>query len=186
MIENEVIKNMKQRFSCRKFSAKLVEEEKIHACLEAAKYAPSGHNQQGWHFTVIRSDEGKKLLLQAAGETPTEQFTKMMPDKKWPYPDDFFGAPVVILISGKTDVPWPSAGPYLAAGNLMNAAASLGLASTWMTLYSKDLFRDEKSSKVRKDLIPEGNEMHAALFLGYPEKVPESRPKRRENVETWL
>jgi len=186
MIENEVIKNMKQRFSCRKFLSTPVEEEKIHACLDAAKYAPSGHNQQGWHFTVITSEGGKKMLLEAAGETPTEMFTKMMPDKKWPYPDDFFGAPVIILISGKTDVPWPSAGPYLAAGNIMNAAASLGLASTWMTLYSKDLFRDEKSRTNKDKMIPEGNEMYAALFLGYPEKVPENRAKRRENVETWL
>lgn len=186
MIENEIIKNMKQRFSCRKFLSNPVEEEKIKACLEAAKYAPSGHNQQSWHFTIITSAEGKQKLLQAAGETPTEMFTKMMPDKKWPYPDDFFGAPVIILISGRTDVPWPSAGPYLAAGNIMNAAVSLGLASTWMTLYSKDLFRDEKSCEVRNDLIPEENEMYAALFLGYPENVPESRPKRRENVETWL
>jgi len=186
MIENEIIKNMKQRFSCRRFLSTPVEEEKIQACLDAAKYAPSGHNQQGWHFTIITSEEGKKMLIQAAGTTPTKRFTEMMPDKKWPYPDDFFGAPVIILISGKTDVPWPFAGPTLAAGNLMNAASSLGLASTWMTLYTKDLFRDEKSSEVRNRLIPEGNEMYATLFLGYPEKIPESRPKRRENVETWI
>ena len=186
MLENEAIKNMKQRFSCRKYLNKPVEEEKIKACLEAAKYAPSGHNQQGWHFTVIQTEEGKKMLLHSAGTEPTPQFTKMMPDKKWPYPDDFFGAPVIILISGKTDVPWPHVGPELAAGNLMNAAASLGLATTWMTLYTKDLFRDEESSKYKNILIPEGNVLYAALFLGYPDKVPETRPKRRENVETWL
>ncbi len=185
-MENEAILNMKQRFSCRKFLSKSVEEDKIKACLEAAKYAPSGHNKQSWHFTVIRTEEGKNLLLQAAGTTPTKEFTKMLPDKAWPYPSDFFGAPVIILISGRTDVPWPNVGPQLAAGNLMNAATSLGLATTWMTLFTKDLFRDEESAKVRDKLIPKENEMYAAIFLGYPETVPEKRPERKKDVETWL
>lgn len=186
MIENEVIRTMKERFSCRNFLTKPVEEEKLRACLEAAKYAPSGHNEQGWHFTIIQSPEGKELLIKAAGSEAPEGFKKMMPDKKWPWPDDFFGAPVILLISGKTDVPWPNVGPQLAAGNFMNAAASLGLATTWMTLFTKDLFRDEETKKLKSLLIPEENEMYAALFVGYPETIPPKRPKRREGVETWL
>lgn len=186
MIENETIKSMKTRFSCRKFSNKPVDKEIIETIIDAAKYAPSGHNMQGWYFTIITTDEGKEKLLKAAGTEPTEGFKKMQPDKKWPWPDDFFGAPVIIMISGRKDVPWPYAGPYLAAGNIMNAASSLGLSACWMTLYSLDLFRDEESAKVRDDLIPSDHELMATLFLGYPEKDPGERPKRKENVERWI
>ena len=90
------------------------------------------------------------------------------------------------MISGRTDVPWPLAGPYLAAGNIMNAASSLGLSATWMTLYSLDLFRDEEAKSVRSKLIPDDYELRATLFLGYPEKEPGTRPPRKENVERWI
>lgn len=187
MIDNPVLQTMRSRFSCRSFdSSREVEEEKIRAVLDAAKHAPSGMNAQGWHFTVLRTQHGRELLLQAAGENPPEGFTERAPGADWPFQGDFCGAPVVILISGRPDLPWPDVGAHLSAGNIMNGAASLGLATLWSTAFTKDLFRDAKSREVRGLLIPEGNEVYAALFLGYPKEVPTQRPPRRENVETWL
>lgn len=185
-MNNEVLQNIRTRFSCRRFLDKPVEEQKLKAILDAAKYAPSGHNQQSWHFTVIRTEEGKSLLLKAVGTTPTPDFLKMHPNGKWPFMSDFCGAPIVVIISGRTDVPWPEVGPRLAAGNMMLAANSLGLATLWTTTYTKDLFRDEESAAVKPQLMPVENEVYAALFLGYPAEIPEARPARRENVETWL
>lgn len=185
-MENEVIKNMKQRFSCRKFKDTPVEKEKIEAVLEAAKYAPSGHNMQPWHFTVITSKEGKDLLLKAVSKEP-EDFKKLAPKgATWPFPNDYFGAPVVIMISGRSDVPWPLAGPYLAAGNIMNAAQSLGLSATWLTVYSQDVFTEPETLQYKSTFVPEGYEVRGTLVLGYPEVVPTVRPPRVENVETWI
>ena len=186
MTDNEVLRNIRTRFSCRRFLDKPVEEEKLRAILEAGKYAPSGHNKQSWHFTIIRTDEGRQLLLNAAGNTPTPGFLEMHPDGKWPFQSDFCGAPVVIMISGSTDVPWPDIGPKLAAENIMLAAHSLGLATIWTTLYTKDLFRDDKSAMLKPKLMPAENQLYATLFLGYPARSPEARPPRRENVETWI
>ncbi len=183
MIDNTVLENIRSRFSCRKFSSKKVDKETLQAILEAGKYAPSGGNRQGWHFTVIESDEGKDLLLKAAGSTPPPGFPEKL---QWPYQGDFCGAPVVILISGAPDVPWPEVGPRLAAQNIMLAAQSLGLATLWSSLFTKDLFRDEESAAVKTKLMPENYNVYAALFLGYPEERPNTRPPRRENVETWI
>ena len=44
MIENEVLNNMKTRFSCRKYKPDPVEKEKLEAIIDAAKYAANGHN----------------------------------------------------------------------------------------------------------------------------------------------
>lgn len=186
MIENEVLKNMKQRFSCRKFLDTPVEREKLETIIDAAKFAPSGHNQQSWHFTIITKPEERQLLLDSVGPEP-EDFKKLAPPgAKWPFPNDFFGAPVVIMISGKPDVPWPLAGPYLAAGNIMNAAQSLGLSATWLTVFSNDVFVTDETAKNRSHFIPEGNELYGTLVLGYPAVTPTSRPSRRDGVETWL
>lgn len=39
-----------QRESCRRFTTQPVEEEKIRACIEAARLSPSACNSQPWFF----------------------------------------------------------------------------------------------------------------------------------------
>ena len=180
---NETMESIRNRFSCRKFSNKPVDDNIIQEILETAKYAANGKNLQGWHFTVIRTKEGKEILTKAAGKTPPPFISS---DKPWPVQGDFCGAPVVILISGDPDVPWPEVGPVLAAGNIMISEASLGLATLWSSVFTRDLFRDEEAASVKAELIPDGYNVKAALFLGYPEQIPAARPLRKENVETWL
>ena len=43
---------VRQRWSPRAFSSKLVENEKLHSILEAARWAPSAYNEQPWRFIV--------------------------------------------------------------------------------------------------------------------------------------
>lgn len=45
----------KRRQSCRDFSDKPVEHDKLVACAEAARLAPSGCNAQPWSFVVVES-----------------------------------------------------------------------------------------------------------------------------------
>lgn len=42
-----------RRYSCRNFSDKPVEREKLEKCVEAARLAPSGCNAQPWKFVVV-------------------------------------------------------------------------------------------------------------------------------------
>ena len=94
---NETIQSIKSRFSCRHFSSQPVPDELLQQIVDAAKYAPSGKNAQGWHFTVIRTSEGRQLLRDAAGKTPPPGFPqgkKMaapgMPEAvmQWPFQGD--------------------------------------------------------------------------------------------------
>ena len=186
MIENEVLKTMKSRFSCRKYKPDPVEKEKLEAIIDAAKYAANGHNLEAWHFTVITTEEGKRELLEAVGPEP-EEFKKLGPKgAKWPFPSDYYGAPAVILVSYDPKAPWPEAGAFLAAGNIMNAAQSLGLATCALTVFSKDVFRTEETCLNRTKFIPDGYALYLAMVIGYPAAIPAGKAPRRENVETWL
>lgn len=186
MIDNAVLNNMKTRFSCRKYKPVPVEKEKLEAIVDAAKYAASGHNMQAWHFTVITTEEGKKELLDAVGPEP-EDFKKLAPKGAvWPFPSNFFGAPVVLMISYDPRAPWPEAGAFLAAGNIMNAAASLGLSACGLTVFSKDVFQTEETARNKARFIPEGYQLYLSMVIGYPDANPSKRPPRREDVETWL
>ena len=186
MADNEVLKNMNSRFSCRRFKPDAVEKEKLEAVIEAAKHAASGHNLQAWHFTVITTEQGKKELLEAVGPEP-EQFKKLAPKgATWPHPSDFYGAPVVIMISYDPNAPWPEAGAFLAAGNIMNAANALGLGTCCLTVFSNDVFKTEDTARSKSKFIPDGYKLYVSMVLGYPAAVPAKRPERRDDVVSWL
>jgi nitroreductase len=51
-------------FSCRSFTDEAVPDEAIARILDVARFAPSGGNRQGWHVTVVRDPEAKRLLGQ--------------------------------------------------------------------------------------------------------------------------
>lgn len=57
-----------RRQSCRKFSDKPVEHEKLVKCIEAAVTAPSGCNAQPWSFVVVETPE----LVAEVGKTPQQ------------------------------------------------------------------------------------------------------------------
>jgi iodotyrosine deiodinase len=57
---------LKQRRTCRDFSAELVPRAVIEAAIAAAGSAPSGANHQPWHFAVVASAEKKRAIREAA------------------------------------------------------------------------------------------------------------------------
>lgn len=57
---------LKQRRTCRDFSAESVPRAVIEAAIAAAGSAPSGANHQPWHFAVVASAEKKRAIREAA------------------------------------------------------------------------------------------------------------------------
>lgn len=55
-----------KRQSVRKYTDKPVEQEKIVACLEAARLAPSASNSQPWTFVVATDNELRKKIAKAS------------------------------------------------------------------------------------------------------------------------
>ncbi|PIU54842.1 MAG: nitroreductase family protein, partial [Chloroflexi bacterium CG07_land_8_20_14_0_80_51_10] len=53
----EFFETVIKRRSIRRFTADPVREDDLLTMLEAARLAPSSHNQQPWHFIVIRDRE---------------------------------------------------------------------------------------------------------------------------------
>jgi nitroreductase len=50
----------------RRFTDKPVDDSTLARCLEAATWAPSGANAQGWRFIVLRSLEQRAVVAKAA------------------------------------------------------------------------------------------------------------------------
>jgi nitroreductase len=60
--------NIKRRRTVRDYSDRPVSREVIENCLLAAGTAPSGANQQPWHFVVVSDPSIKKQIREAAEE----------------------------------------------------------------------------------------------------------------------
>lgn len=73
---------MSWRRSVRQFSDQPVEFEVIDRCLSAAANAPSGANQQPWHFVVVRRADLKSRLRQAA-EAEEKKFYQQRAPEEW-------------------------------------------------------------------------------------------------------
>jgi len=64
---------MRQRHTVRDFAPRPVPDEVITTCIAAAGTAPSGANQQPWHFAAI-SDPAMKARIRKAAEQEEERF----------------------------------------------------------------------------------------------------------------
>lgn len=140
---------IKDRYSCKKFSERQVEPEKLTAILEAGRLAPTAKNLQGQKVYVVQSPEG---LTQIDRLTPCR-----------------YGAPTVLAVgfdrsgvfhfsdargnSGVEDV-------SIVATHMMLAAADQGVDSCWLNLF-------DPVETARTLGLPENEEVVLLLDLGY-------------------
>ena len=160
---HEILKN---RRSVRKYTGEQVRDDQLDAILEAGLYAPSGMNTQNTVMVAVRDKETR------------DQLSKMNAAVMGSEKDPFYGAPCVIVVLAEPErYTWLEDGA-LVMGNLMNAAYEMGLGSCWIHR-AQQMFESEEGKALlrkwglREDLKGVGN-----CILGYPEEVPEARPRR--------
>ena len=99
--------DLSRRRSVRHFSTRPVPNDVIDACLRAAVSAPSGANQQPWHFVVVTSPDIKKRIREGAedeerafyhGRAPNDWLETLVPlgtDEHKPFLEE---APCLIVV----------------------------------------------------------------------------------------
>lgn len=160
------------RRSIRRFLPTPVEPEKLRACLEAARIAPSAHNVQPWRFIVVDDPALKDRLAAAAfsGIYGASKFAARAPVLLVLLARP--GKAVVRLGSMIQGVPYYLLDIGIAGEHVVLQAEELGLASCWMGWFD---YR-----KARKALdIPRTFKLVALMPLGYAEKRPQREPPRR-------
>ena len=84
--------------------------------------------------------------------------------------DPFYGAPELLIVLANKEMPTYIYDGSLVMGNMMNAAADLGVASCWIHR-AKEEFESEEGKAILKDLGIEGDyEGIGHLILGYAAK----------------
>ena len=166
---NEIIKNILERRSIRKYKDKEVPEELIDEVLKAGTYAPSGMNRQSPIIVAITNKEIRDKLSKINAKI-------MGVDT-----DPFYGAPVVIVVLADKNVPTHIYDGSLVMENMMLAANSLGLGSCWIHR-AKEEFETEEGKEILKSLGIKGEyEGIGNCILGYPDNEKIEAKPRKEN-----
>ncbi|MFW5804118.1 MAG: nitroreductase family protein [bacterium] len=180
---NETMQTILNRRSIRTYSSRQIKDEELDLILKSALHAPSAHNQQPWHFTVITDKQIMKDLNQATKQemlkTENENLKKYTENESF---DIFYDAPLIIVISGNKSAIVPIIDCSAATENMLIAAESLGIGSCWIGLISH-LFKSDKVEKYVNLLnIPENYEPYYAITLGY--KAVKDKPAAPRNKDT--
>ena len=140
---------VQNRYSCKKYSDRPVEAEKLNAILEAGRLAPTAKNLQEQHVYVLQSAEA---LAKVDAITPCR-----------------YGAPTVLVVAfdknnvftypgGKRDSGVEDA--TIVATHMILAAADEGIDSCWVNFLDP-----EKLAQALN--LPENEEVLMVMDLGY-------------------
>jgi nitroreductase len=155
---------LKKRRSVHKYSSQPIEIEKLETIIDAARFAPTAHNEQPWEFIVIINPTIKQQL---ASKT---EFGKYIIDE---------AAACIAVFCRDTKY-------YLEDGSavttyILLAATGLGIGSCWLS-------GDKKSytEEVRLLLeVPKGYRLVSFVALGYPADDHRSEKRSLKEVLHW-
>jgi nitroreductase len=165
----DVLEAIKGRRSIRAFKSKNVSQETVEKLIDAAIYAPSAGNIQPWEFVIIREQNIKRSLAEAAlNQSLIEE------------------APVVIVVCANENLSSTRYGvrgktlyciqdTAAATQNILLFAHSLGLGTCWV-----GAFREDEVTEILK--TPAGIRPVAIIPVGYPAEAPSSRSRRPINL----
>ncbi len=182
---NEVVKVIKSRRSIRNYRNEQISQESLELILEAGIYAPTAHNEQPWHFTIVQNQE----MLQNINEKVKELMAKS--DDEWIQKlgsnPDFqvtYNAPTLIIVSGKKDAMDWRADCAAAIQNMLIAAESMNIGSVWLGSIKFFFQQEGRASKLD---IPQGYQPYYGVSLGYKANENEQViPKKNLNVINYI
>jgi coenzyme F420-0:L-glutamate ligase/coenzyme F420-1:gamma-L-glutamate ligase len=185
---------IRSRRSVREFTERPVDRQIIESLIEAAQWAPSNHNRQGWKFIVLSDRLQFAALAEKIGAAVRDALAATnrldAPNGKelLHYSTLFAKAPVVILAlhkrsaainralveaGGGGKVSAEAISTAMAVENMLLAAHVMGLGACIMTapLLAPAVWEDMEN-------MPAGYQPTCVVALGYPAVTP-AAPRRK-------
>jgi nitroreductase len=163
---------VRRRRSIRKYKPDAVPREMIESCIDAARFAPSASNTQGWRFIVAEGAVKDRLAKEALGGIIV--------------PNRFaVGAPAIVALAmerslvthrlgaGIKRIEYHLLDAGIAGEHFVLRAAEQGLGTCWIGWF------DAKAVKRILDL-PTSWDVPALITVGFPAEEP--TPKERRPV----
>lgn len=162
----DAIKNMMVRRSVRSYKSDPVARELLMQIADAGLWAPTGMNRQDVRFVIVTDPD----VLSAV--------SKMNAAVMGNTGDPFYGAPAAIIVFADSQVHTYVEDGSLAMGNMLNAAASLGLGSCWIHRAREVFDSRDGRALCRSWGIPDSYVGIGNCVVGYSDgQAPEAKPR---------
>ena len=149
----------------------MIPKEDLDLILEAGTYAATGMGMQS------------PVIVAVTDKATRDQLSKMNADVMGTDTDPFYGAPVVLVVLADKNRPTHIYDGSLVMGNLMNAAASLGIGSCWIHR-AKEEFESAEGKELLKEWgLPENLVGIGHCILGYRDcEYPEAKERKANYI----
>ncbi len=202
--KDEFFKIMDFRHACKLFDeTKKISDEDIHYILEVGRKSPSSFGMEAWKFLVITNNELKEKLkpfcwnqpqittcshlvvVQAGIETlkvesgvvRKQLMRRNLPQDKLDSFIELYASHLSDTLSSDEKIyQWSARQTYIAAANMMNAAASIGIDSCPIEGFEKD--------NVEKVLGLDTTKFQVALMLPFGYRVNKQSSQLRLDFES--
>lgn len=171
----ELMKAIAIRKSTRSYKSEQISTEALDTILKTGYAAPVGMGAyNSLHLTVIQNSD----LLDKITNVTREAFNnpKMSP---------FYGAPTLIIVSGKPNEKAPAielANASCIIENMSLAATDMGLGHVYLLGF---IYAISKNEELLKELnLPEGFVPAAAIAIGYPTEPLTAERELKQTIET--
>ena len=166
---NETLETIKKRRSCRAYKPEQITDEELNAVLEAGTYAASAMGRQSAKIVVVQDAATRA------------QLTRMNAAVMGTNNDPMYAAPTILVVLADANSKNAVQDGSLVMGNLMLAAASLGLGSCWINR-AKEEFESEEGKALLKKWGIEGEWIGVGhCILGYPAGDPQPAAPRKSD-----
>ena len=168
---NEVIKTINERRSIRAYRNEQISKEDLDTILNAGTYAPSGMGQQASMLVAVQDPT---IIAQMSGLNAKVMGMDL---------DPFYGAPTVVVVFADSNRMTFIEDGSLVIGNMMLAAASIGIDSCWIHR-AKETFETEEGKAFKKQWgIPDSYIGIGNCILGYREgDLPEAAERKTGRI----
>lgn len=177
---NEVLA---RRYSCRSYSDRPVEREKIDICMEAGRQSPSGCNTQRWMFIAVDDPEKRAVIAEAMTAPPEIGINRFGHD-----------IPAFIVVLNHPFRRELNEKQKLIIGQFDHSMIDIGIAAQQICLTATDQglgnimigwFNQEPIKAALN--IPEDIDIALLIGVGYPKDDRIKRPSRYspEQVYSW-
>lgn len=173
MENNKTIYDLLHRRSIRSFKEQPLEKEVLEKILEVGTYAPTAMGKQSPVMVVLQRKEDIEEM---------EKINCMFTKQEHP----FYGAPCVVVVLADGSRATCVEDGSLVLGNLMNAAAALGVGSCWINRAKESFETKEGKALLKKWGLPDTLVGIGNCILGYADcDEPVAKP-RKENYILYI
>jgi nitroreductase len=186
-----VLQTIRTRRSVRKFTTAAVSRQTLSTLLEAATWAPNHRHTEPWRFFVLEKDgPARRRIADLVADWTFHNVKNPTPERRQQSADavreEVLDAPAFLYafaLPGRDEEVTREnyAATACAMHNMQLAAHAMGLAAGWST--GKVCLPEQLRAELGAG---EDWQMVGALFIGYPDALPEAKRTPYSELTRWL